>query len=359
MTGGSAPLPAAVEWGGDVVRILDQRALPARESFLVCRTADEVADAIRSLAVRGAPIIGVAAAWGMALVAATSTDLQPPALLAELEDAAERLRSARPTAVNLGWAADRMLAVARAQCCAVGATNQRVHEAMVGEALRIETEDRAACEAIGVAAAEFVPDPAQILTHCNTGGVCTAGVGTALGVVVAADRAGKRVHVWVDETRPVLQGARLTAWELQRLGIPMTLIPDGAAASAIAAGRVDLVVVGADRIAANGDTANKVGTYPIAVLARRHDVPFYVVAPTSTVDLATSSGAAIPIEQRDPREVTSVLGTPVAPEGTPAWNPAFDVTPAELVTAIVTERGVARAPFERSLATLADVRGAA
>jgi methylthioribose-1-phosphate isomerase len=352
-------IPAPVVWDGDAVRILDQRALPARETYLDCRTAEDVAGAIRALAVRGAPIIGVAAAYGMALAAGTSSETRSRALLDRLEDARTVLRSARPTAVNLGWAVRRMLGVARAECCSIGSTNQRVHEALVAEALRIEREDRDACQAMAAAGAELVPDPAQILTHCNTGAMCTAGIGTALGVIVAAHRDGKRVHVWVDETRPVLQGARLTAWELQRRGIPMTLIPDAAAASAMAAGRVDLVVVGADRIAANGDAANKVGTYPLAVLAGRHGVPFYVVAPTSTLDPSMPSGADIPIEQRDPAEVTSVLGTPVAPPGTPAWNPAFDVTPAELVTAIVTERGIHRPPYAGSLAASSGVRGAA
>jgi methylthioribose-1-phosphate isomerase len=348
-----------VVFAGDAVRILDQRALPARETYLECRTADAVAEAIRTLAVRGAPIIGVAASFGLVLVAGTSDGSDARGILDDVERGAESLRSARPTAVNLGWAVDRMLAVGHAACLAVDATPGSLAEALLAEAIEIQRADRAACEAMAAAAAELVPDPADVLTHCNTGAVCTAGIGTALGVVVGAHRAGKRVHVWVDETRPVLQGARLTAWELQRLGIPMTLIPDGAAASAMAAGRIDLVVVGADRIAANGDTANKVGTYPLAVLARRHRVPFYVVAPTSTVDRATPSGADIPIEQRAPEEVTSVLGTPVAPEGTPVWNPAFDVTPAELVTAIVTERGIARPPYERSLGALGDVRGAA
>ena len=352
-------IPSPVVWGGNAVRVLDQRALPSREIYLDCSTVEDVAGAIQSLAVRGAPIIGIAAAWAIALAAATSTEHRTPALLGELEDAGERLRAARPTAVNLAWAVDRMLGVARSQCCSIGGTSKRVHEALVDEALRIEREDRDACEAMAAAAAELVPDPAAILTHCNTGAVCTAGIGTALGVAVGAHRDGKRVHVWVDETRPVLQGARLTAWELQRRGIPMTLIADGAAASAMAAGRVDLVAVGADRIAANGDVANKVGTYPLAVLARRHGVPFYVVAPTSTVDPATPSGADIPIEQRDPAEITEVLGTPVAPVGTPAWNPAFDVTPAELVTAIVTERGIVRPPYEPSLAAVLGVRGAA
>jgi methylthioribose-1-phosphate isomerase len=345
-------MPAPVAWAGDAVRVLDQRALPDRETWVDCRTADEVADAIGSLAVRGAPIIGVAAAWALALAASISTERRPGALLMALEAAGERLRAARPTAVNLGWAVDRMLGVARVECAAPTATAGRVRDALVYEAVRIEGEDRDACEAMAAAAAELVPDPAQILTHCNTGALCTAGIGTALGVVVAAHRSGKRVHVWVDETRPVLQGARLTAWELKRRGIAMTLIPDGAAASAMAAGRVDLVVVGADRIAANGDVANKVGTYPLAVLARRHGVRFHVVAPTSSVDASAASGSEIPIEHRDADEVTAILGRRIAPTGTPAWNPAFDITPAELVTSIVTERGIVRPPFERSLARL-------
>ena len=349
------PLPAPVLWRGDRVSILDQRALPDAERYVECSGADEVADAIASLAVRGAPVIGIAAAWGIALAAARSPREDPTSVLEAVDDAAVRLASARPTAVNLGWAVERMRSVARA----AAARGDDVRASLLEQAARIEREDREACDAMGSLGAALVPDDAGVLTHCNTGALCTAGIGTALGVVVAAHEAGKRVHVWVDETRPVLQGARLTAWELRRRGIPMTLIPDAAAASAMAAGRVDLVVVGADRIAGNGDVANKVGTYPLAVLARRHLVPFYVVAPTSTIDLATRSGADIPIEQRDPGEVTSVRGTPVAPEGTAAWNPAFDVTPAEVITAIVTERGIARPPYARSLADLVGVVGAA
>jgi methylthioribose-1-phosphate isomerase len=348
-----------VEWRGDVLAILDQRALPHREVVLECRTVADVAEAIRSLAVRGAPIIGIAAAYGMALAATVSTQERTRALLRELEDAATTLRQARPTAVNLGWAVDRMMAVATGQCCSVGGTLQRVHEEMVAEALRIETEDRDACSAMGALGLELVPEDANVLTHCNTGMLCTGGIGTALGVVIAAHLAGRRPHVWVDETRPVLQGARLTAWELGRLGIPRTLIADVAAGSLMARGEVDLVIVGADRIAANGDVANKVGTYPLAVLARHHDVPFYVAAPTSTVDLATPTGAGIPIEERDPAEVTSPLGIDLAEPGTPAANPAFDVTPAELITAIVTERAILRPPYGAALHGLAAARGAA
>ncbi len=345
-------LPAAVEalvgepevhpvsWEGDAVRILDQRVLPHREVRLACRSAPEVAEAISTLAVRGAPAIGVAAAFGMALAAATSTARSTNALFRELHRAGELLKGTRPTAVNLGWAVDRMLGVAREHCCSLGSVLPRVHEAMVAEALAIEAEDRAACAAMGAHGAELVPVDANVLTHCNTGMLCTAGIGTALGVVITAHRLGKRPHVWVDETRPVWQGARLTAWELRRLEIPMTLIADGAAASLMAEGRVDLVVVGADRVAANGDVANKVGTYGLAVLARHHGVPFYVVAPVSSVDVSSPTGADIRIEERDPAEVTSPLGIAVAEPGTPAANPAFDVTPAELVSALVTERGV-------------------
>jgi len=348
-----------VEWRGDAVAILDQRLLPHREEVLECRTVGEVAEAIRSLAVRGAPIIGVAAAYGMALAAAVSTQGRPRRLLAELEEAARTLKAARPTAVNLGWAVDRMMRVATGQCCSVGSTVQRVHEAMVAEALAIEAEDREACAAMGAHGLALVPEGANVLTHCNTGMLCTAGIGTALGVIVTAHRAGRRVHVWVDETRPVLQGARLTAWELGRLEIPRTLIVDGAAGSLMARGLVDLVIVGADRIAANGDVANKIGTYGLAVLARHHGVPFYVAAPTSTVDPSTPTGAAIPIEERDPAEVLAPLGVPVAEPGTPAANPAFDVTPAELITAIVTEAGVVRPPYRETLPKLLAARGAA
>lgn len=341
-----------VEWRGDAVAILDQRLLPHREEVLECRTVAEVAEAIRSLAVRGAPIIGVTAAYGMALAAAVSTEGRPRRLLAELEEAARTLKAARPTAVNLGWAVDRMMRVARGQCCSVGSTVQRVHEAMVAEALAIEAEDRDACAAIGTHGLELVPEGANVLTHCNTGMLCTAGIGTALGVIVAAHRAGRRPHVWVDETRPVLQGARLTAWELGRLGIPRTLIVDAAAGLLMARGLVDLVIVGADRIAANGDVANKIGTYGLAVLAHHHGVPFVVAAPTSTLDPAALSGAEIPIEERDPAEVLAPGGALAAEPDTPVANPAFDVTPAELVTAIVTEVGVVRPPYREALGHL-------
>jgi methylthioribose-1-phosphate isomerase len=347
-----------VEWRGDAVAILDQRALPHREVVQECRTVEDVAEAIRTLAVRGAPIIGVAAAYAMALVAATSTTRGVRDLLHELDTAATSLVSTRPTAVNLTWAVERMRRVADAECCRVGSTRARVHEAMVAEAVLIEREDRDACDAMGAHGLALVPDGANVLTHCNTGMLCAAGIGTALGVVWTAHRAGKGVHVWVDETRPLWQGARLTAWELGRLGVPRTLIADGAAASLMAAGRVDLVITGADRIAADGAAANKIGTFGLAVLAHHHGVPFVIVAPTSTVDLATPTGADIAIEERDPDEVTAPFGTAIAEEGTPAANPAFDVTPASLIAAIVTERGIVARPDAERLRAHMDEPGA-
>jgi methylthioribose-1-phosphate isomerase len=338
-----------VEWRGDAVAILDQRALPHREIVLECRTVEDVAEAIRTLAVRGAPIIGVAAAYAMALVAATSTARGVRDILRELDEAAAQLVATRPTAVNLAWAVERMRRVADAECCRVGSTHARVHEAMVAEAVTIEREDRDACDAMGAHGVALVPDGANVLTHCNTGRLCAAGIGTALGVVWTAHRAGKGIHVWVDETRPLWQGARLTAWELGRMGVPRTLIADGAAASLMAAGRVDLVITGADRIAADGSAANKIGTYGLAVLARHHGLPFVIVAPISTIDLTTPTGADIRIEERDASEVTTPFGTPVAEASTPAANPAFDVTPPSLITAIVTERGVISPPSEVGL----------
>ena len=355
----------AVAWRDGVVRILDQTRLPGEEVYLEARTPDEVADAIRRLAVRGAPLLGIAAGFGMALAAATSrpggTKKAP---LAELERAAAVLEASRPTAVNLSWAVGRVLDAARATASGWGAVDRRgddgeIARAVLEEAERIAREDEAACLAIGRQGADLLPDRVNVLTHCNTGALATGGWGTAQGVIVAAHRAGKRVHVWVDETRPVLQGARLTAWELQRLGIPMTLVPDSAAGSLMAAGRVEVVVVGADRIAANGDVANKLGTYSLAVLARHHGVPFYIAAPMSTVDFATANGRHIVIEERDPGEVLAPGGVWVAPEGTAVANAAFDVTPAELITAIITDQGVASAPYASSLASLRDGRAPA
>jgi methylthioribose-1-phosphate isomerase len=311
------PLPRTVEWCGDHVRLIDQRQLPERLVMIDLSTADEVAGAIADLAVRGAPAIGAAAAFGVALASVAGED--PYA-------AGARLKAARPTAVNLAWAVDRVLSASDP----------------VAEAVRLAEEDIAVNRAIGAHGASLVPPGANVLTHCNAGGLATVGYGTAIGVVRAAHERGADLHVWVDETRPVLQGARLTAWELQRLGIRSTLVPDVMAGSLMASGDVDLVIVGADRIAANGDVANKIGTYSLAVLAHHHGLPFYVAAPCSTHDPATPSGADVEIERRSAEEVTSIAGRRIAPEGIAAENRAFDVTPAALVTAYISERGVDR-----------------
>jgi methylthioribose-1-phosphate isomerase len=333
---GADPIPRTVEWRRGRVRLVDQRELPARLRFLDCSTVAELRAAITSLAVRGAPAFGATGAYGVALASRTSTTRRA------VEAAAARLRSARPTAVNLAWGVDR----------AIGAYETGGPDAALAEAHRIADADVAANRALGGLGAELLPDRARVLTHCNAGGLACVGYGTALGVVRAAAEAGKRPSVWVGETRPVLQGARLTAWELARLGIPHTLVADTMPAALMARGEVDAVVVGADRIAANGDVANKIGTYQLAVLAQRHRVPFLVAAPWSTVDLGTASGAAIPIETRAADEVTTVSGRRIAPRGVDVLNLAFDVTPAALVTAIVTERGVARRPLARALRTL-------
>jgi methylthioribose-1-phosphate isomerase len=324
-------------WCGDVLDILDQRALPDEERWLVCRTVDDVANAICCLAVRGAPLIGVAAAYGMALAAGTGSRESG---VRDLLAAADLLAATRPTAVNLFWALARCRAVIQAASGSDG-----LGDALLAEAEAIHAEDRASCRAIAQAGATLLPEGARILTHCNTGALATGGVGTALGVIRAAHAAGRVQQVWVDETRPLLQGARLTAWELAHDGIPHRLICDSMAASLMRAGQVDAVIVGADRIARNGDTANKVGTYGLAVLARAHEIPFYVAAPWSTVDLMLADGAAIPIEERAEDEVLTLARQRIAPEATHAYNPAFDVTPGELITAIITERGVLRKDY--------------
>ncbi|HEY5677614.1 MAG TPA: S-methyl-5-thioribose-1-phosphate isomerase [Myxococcales bacterium] len=315
------------------LHLLDQRNLPARADVVAVRSARETAQAIRDMVVRGAPAIGCAAAYGLALSALASEDF---------EAARQMLLDARPTAVNLRWSLERLSRV-----------QPRSFAALKAEADRVLEEDLAACKAIGRFGAQLVPDGRGILTHCNAGGLATAGYGTALGVVRAALEGGKKCAVFADETRPWLQGARLTAWELLQDGIPVTLLPDVAAASLLGSGRIGCVVVGADRIARNGDTANKVGTYPLALAAHAAGVPFYVAAPTSTVDLKAASGSEIPIEERPALEVTHLGGARVAAEGVQVFNPAFDVTPSRLIAAIVTERGVARAPYEVSLQALA------
>ena len=333
---------APVRWTGDALVLLDQTLLPAREVERAYTRWEDVAEAIRSLVVRGAPAIGVAAAFGVVLAARQSSAKTFDELSADLETAIKGLAATRPTAVNLFWALDRMRTVA------AGLGERSVAEAratLLAEAEAILAEDLAANRALGDHGATLVPPKARILTHCNAGALATAGYGTALGIVRSAHAQGKVALLWVDETRPVMQGSRLTAWECVREGIPHRLIADVVAASVMAGGEVDLVVTGADRIAANGDTANKIGTYALAVLARHHGVPFYVAAPFSTIDPAIASGREIVIEERDGSEVRRVGSQPTAPEASPVYNPAFDVTPAELIAAIVTERGVFRPPY--------------
>jgi len=336
-----------IEWTHGGVVMLDQRLLPTREVYRVYRDHREVAKAIKEMVIRGAPAIGVAAAMGMALGARA---LRPGDLQRDFERLCRTFAATRPTAVNLFWAIERMRAVFE--------KNQHrpldtLRTLLEREALAMHDEDIAANRAMGAYGATLIPDGATILTHCNAGALATAGYGTALGVIRAAREAGKKVQVIACETRPFLQGARLTAWELKRDRIPVTLITDNMAAHFMQRGKISCVIVGADRVAANGDVANKIGTYGHAVLAHRHGIPFYVAAPISTVDLACARGDLIPIEERPPREVSHVFDRQIAPSGVKIANPAFDVTPSELVSAIVTERGVARAPYGRSLAKLA------
>ncbi len=334
---------APVRWEHDRLVLLDQRLLPGQELERVYGRWEDVADAIRTLAVRGAPAIGVAAAFGVVLAARTSAAATGEALLADLETALKGLAGTRPTAVNLFWALDRMRRTAEG---ARAVPPDELRGRLLREAQAILDEDLAANHALGDHGAALVPARARILTHCNAGALATAGYGTALGVVRSAHAQGKLALLWVDETRPVMQGSRLTAWECVRDGIPHRLIADVAAASLMGRGEVDLVVTGADRIAANGDTANKIGTYGLAVLARHHGVPFYVAAPYSTIDPSLPTGAQIPIEEREAGEVRRVAGHATAPDGSPVFNPAFDVTPAALISAIITERGVVRPPYK-------------
>jgi methylthioribose-1-phosphate isomerase len=334
-----------VRWAHDRLELLDQTLLPLREVVRFYARWEDVADAIRTLVVRGAPAIGVAAAYGVVLAARESHATAYDALMADLEVAIKGLAATRPTAVNLFWALDRMRRLALGLA---GQTPAAVRTRLLAEAEAIRAEDIAANRAMGAHGAELVPANARILTHCNAGALATAGYGTALGVIRAAHERGKVALVWVDETRPVMQGSRLTAWEMVREGIPHRLIPDVAAGSVMARGEVDMVVTGADRITANGDTANKIGTYPVAVLARHHKIPFYVAAPFSTIDPSLKSGREIPIEERDGNEVRRTGPHQTAPSDSPVYNPAFDVTPAELITAIITERGVFRPPYRFS-----------
>lgn len=336
-----------VAWSDGTVRILDQSLLPFEEVVLECGKLEDIGDAIGRLAVRGAPALGVVAGYAMALAARLSEAGTAKALGRDLRVAGRYLVGTRPTAVNISWAVERILARFDED-----GDVEAARSGVLAEAIGIEAEDNASCAAIGRFGSELIPRKANVLTHCNTGHLCTAGIGTAQGVIETAHRDGKRIHVWVDETRPLLQGARLTAWELGRLGIPMTLVVDAAAASLMSSGKVDLVITGADRVAANGDVANKIGTYGLAVLANAHKIPFYIAAPLSTVDLSTPGGQGMVIERRDPAEVVAPRGVPFALEGTSADNPAFDVTPAKLIAGIITDRGVAGAPYRQSLKRL-------
>lgn len=342
--GPSNPPARTIQWIGDsptgFTRLIDQTLLPTRVEYRDCRTVEEIWEAIRVLRVRGAPAIGVAAAMGVVLGMQRFQDRTRGAYRRRLEEVTAYLRTSRPTAVNLFWALDRM------ERHVHGRTEDLPPDQLTAllwkEALAIEEEDRQMCRAIGAHGAELVAEGTGILTHCNAGGLATADYGTALAVLFTAAEQGKQFTVFADETRPLLQGARLTAWELQQRGIPVTLICDNMAAQVMREGRVQMVVVGADRIAANGDTANKIGTYGVALLAHAHGIPFYVAAPSSTFDLSLATGDSIPIEQRDPREITHGFGKQTAPEGIAVYNPAFDVTPARLIAGIVTEKGLIR-----------------
>jgi methylthioribose-1-phosphate isomerase len=339
-----------LEWTESGVVFIDQTKLPTEEVYVTCTTQQQVADAIRNMVVRGAPAIGVAAAMGIALGAKNSKAETGADLKKDFDEICETIRQTRPTAVNLFWAIRRMtekFESLRSRPIA------QIRQALIDEARRMHAEDIAANQAMGRHGAALMPSSGGVLTHCNAGALATAGYGTALGVIRAAVEQGKKIHVYADETRPFLQGSRLTAWELMKDGIPTTVISDNMAGAMMQQGKIGAIVVGADRIAANGDVANKIGTYTVAVLAKEHGIPFYVAAPISTVDLDTPDGSRIPIEQRNAREVTHIAGKQMVPDGVQIENPAFDVTPAKYVAAIITERGIARAPYEESLRELA------
>ena len=340
-----------IEWNDEGVVMIDQRKLPGVETYVKCKSAKDVAKAIKTMVIRGAPAIGVAAAMGLALGVRQSTASGTTKLAGEFYKLCEMMADTRPTAVNLFWAIDRMKRVF-ADAASSGQSVEQIKERLADEARRIHDEDVASCRAMGSFGASVVPEGARVLTHCNAGALATAGYGTALGVIRGAVEQGKKVAVVADETRPFLQGARLTAWELTRDGIDTTVITDNMAGALMLGGHIDLVVVGADRIAANGDVANKIGTYSVAVLANEHGIPFYVAAPISTIDLATPDGSGIPIEERHAKEVTHMGPARLTPEAAKVRNPAFDVTPHKYVTAIITERGIARAPYDESLPNL-------
>ncbi len=340
-----------LEWTDSGVRFIDQTKLPTEESYVICKTYEQVADVIRNMVVRGAPAIGVAAAMGIALGVKNSKAENVGDLKREFDHICDVIGKTRPTAVNLFWAIRRM--TEKFERLRIRPIPQ-IKQALIEEAQRMHAEDIAANQAMGRHGATLMPINGGVLTHCNAGALATCGYGTALGVIRSAVEQGKKLHVYADETRPFLQGARLTAWELMKDGIPTTVISDNMAGAMMCQGKIGAIVVGADRIAANGDVANKIGTYTVAVLAKEHGIPFYVAAPFSTVDLDTADGSKIPIEQRNAREVTHIAGRQMVPDGVEVENPAFDVTPSKYVTAIITERGVARAPYGESLRKLAE-----
>ncbi|HTV13326.1 MAG TPA: S-methyl-5-thioribose-1-phosphate isomerase [Acidobacteriaceae bacterium] len=344
-----------LEWTADGVRFLDQTRLPLEETYVTAKDYHEVAAVITTMVVRGAPAIGVSAAMGLALGVKNSRAATISGLSIEFETMCQTLAATRPTAVNLFWAIERVKKVFAAEAGRLGATVDSIRDRVIAEAQKMYDEDIAACREMGAHGASLLPQAGGVLTHCNAGALATCGYGTALGVIRAAVETGHVLHVYADETRPFLQGARLTAWELVHDGIPTTVLCDNMAASLMRQGKINAVIVGADRIAANGDVANKIGTYGVAVLAKEHGIPFFVAAPWSTIDLRTATGDAIPIEQRSAQEVTHHAGKQLTPHGVGIENPAFDVTPAKYVTAIITERGVVRAPYEESLQGLGTV----
>src|SRR6266404_1761608 len=345
-----------VEWTSEGIRMIDQRLLPTEEKYLTLRSYEEVADAIRTMVVRGAPAIGVSAAFGLALGASQSVGSSVADLEFDFDYMSDVLGATRPTAVNLFWAIERMRDTFR-KAKAETTDVETIKKILIDESLKIFNEDLASNRRLGAFGAALLADNSTVLTHCNAGALATAGdYGTALGVIRGARDAGKRIAVIADETRPFLQGLRLTAWELAKDNIPVTVITDNMAGHVMKQGKVDAVVVGADRIAANGDTANKIGTYMVAVLAKEHNIPFYVAAPITTLDLSLGSGAEIPIEERDSTEITHIREHQLGPDGVAVHNPAFDVTPNHLITAIITDQGVARAPFQVSLKMLCDLK---
>ncbi|HET9407400.1 MAG TPA: S-methyl-5-thioribose-1-phosphate isomerase [Candidatus Sulfotelmatobacter sp.] len=345
-----------LEWTDHGVRFLDQTKLPTEETYVTCKTHEQVADVIRTMVVRGAPAIGVAAAMGIALAVKNSKAENVGDLKRDFDQACDIIGKTRPTAVNLFWAIRRMNE--KFERVRIRPISQ-IKQTLIEEAQRMHAEDIAANQAMGKHGATLMPSAGGVLTHCNAGALATAGYGTALGVIRAAIEQGKKIHVYADETRPFLQGSRLTAWELVKDGIPTTVISDNMAGAMMKQGKIGAIVVGADRIAANGDVANKIGTYTLAVLAKEHGIPFYVAAPISTVDLACPDGSKIPIEQRNAKEVSHFAGKQMVPDGVEIENPAFDVTPAKYVAAIITEKGIARDPFPESLRRLATAEAAA